>query len=546
MSNPTYLTRLIAAVPVVLALALSLASAAPAWAGTYVMRSCNVPGQPSAPLGPWQAAPSANAAVIDTCTSGGSVVVSFAGIPQMPYRARASLTLLRPTDGPQSRIGIAGVRFWGVARLDGSGGPLDVQTLVTKTTSAAQGSSVATAATEGTQQLAPPELQMDPVTTTAVQLALMCDSPPDRPRLTRAALDCYPANNVPLELRGLEARLEENTAPAAAIEGGTALVSGPLAGERAMQFSAKDVESGVERVEAVIGDTVVASRDLRPQCPHVGFAACPETASGILTFDTRKVKNGTYPLTLRVTDAAGNAQLVPSAAPITIANVEGSGASPASVQEVLPLQEGQARLTARFARSSRSSLVLPYGQAVVMRGRLSFGSARPPAKTPIAVAAQTVTAGARERTVGSALTRADGTFSYRPTTRGPSRRIRFVYPAKGASSIAASSEVLSLRVRAATRFTVSLRGTALLFRGRVISGPIPTNGKRLRLQGRAPGFAWTEFATLRTDRKGRFSGRYRLRARRPGVRIAVRVVVPQEARYPYLGYQSSVRTLKVT
>jgi hypothetical protein len=56
------------------------------------------------------------------------------------------------------------------------------------------------------------------------------------------------------------------------------------------------------------------------------------------------------------------------------------------------------------------------------------------------------------------------------------------------------------------------------------------------LQGRAPGFAWASFARVRTDRKGRFHGSYRLQARRPGVRLRIRVRVPTESGYPYLTF----------
>lgn len=104
----------------------------------------------------------------------------------------------------------------------------------------------------------PLEWNLDAPTTSAVNLALVCNNPPDRPvQGTRVeAEDCYPADRTPLVIRGIELRLEENMAPAGAIDGGTALASGPHSGERTMQYSASDLESGVAKVEAVIGDTV--------------------------------------------------------------------------------------------------------------------------------------------------------------------------------------------------------------------------------------------------------------------------------------------------
>jgi hypothetical protein len=97
-----------------------------------------------------------------------------------------------------------------------------------------------------------------------------------------------------------------------------------------------------------------------------------------------------------------------------------------------------------------------------------------------------------------------------------------------------SSGALNVGVRAGATLAVSLRGTALRYRGRVLSKPLPRAGKRVILEGKAPGYPWAMFATRRTDRRGRFSGRYRLSVRRPGVRLQIRVRVPAQRGYPFL------------
>ena len=58
------------------------------------------------------------------------------------------------------------------------------------------------------------------------------------------------------------------------------------------------------------------------------------------------------------------------------------------------------------------------------------------------------------------------------------------------------------------------------------------------MEGRSPGSAWTQFKSLRTDSKGRFSGTYRLRVRRPGVVLKIRAVVPSENGYGYVSSRS--------
>jgi hypothetical protein len=151
--------------------------------------------------------------------------------------------------------------------------------------------------------------------------------------------------------------------------------------------------------------------------------------------------------------------------------------------------------------------------------------------------------GAREANVGSALTDDDGNFWYGLPARLPSRTVRLTY--EPAVLTQATSAVLKLRVRAAAQLHASLRGTRIRFAGRVLSGPLPKNGKQVLLQGRAPGYAWARFAKLRTDRKGRFSGSYRLAIHRPGVRLQIRAVVPTERGYPYLSCHSRPIRLRV-
>ncbi|MDQ3770459.1 MAG: hypothetical protein M3370_13425 [Actinomycetota bacterium] len=72
------------------------------------------------------------------------------------------------------------------------------------------------------------------------------------------------------------------------------------------------------------------------------------------------------------------------------------------------------------------------------------------------------------------------------------------------------------------------------YSGRVTSGPLPKGGKIVVVQGRVRGGSWQTFATRQARGRGRFSGRYRLRVRRPGTRLQFRVRVPSEGNYPYL------------
>jgi hypothetical protein len=175
---------------------------------------------------------------------------------------------------------------------------------------------------------------------------------------------------------------------------------------------------------------------------------------------------------------------------------------------------------------------------VTVRGRLTGAAESGISGGRIDVFERAATAGSAEVAAGSVQTRGDGSFAFTLGSRSPSRIVRLVYGAT-------ASRDLRLRVRAASTLKASLRGTTVRFSGRVLSKPLPARGKRVILQGKAPGYAWASFATMRTNRLGRFSGRYRLTVRRPGVRLQIRVRVPTQRGYPYMLYTSRPVPLRV-
>jgi hypothetical protein len=84
-------------------------------------------------------------------------------------------------------------------------------------------------------------------------------------------------------------------------------------------------------------------------------------------------------------------------------------------------------------------------------------------------------------------------------------------------------------------------GQAVRLRGRLLGGPIPPGGKLIDLQAFYRR-SWRTFATLRSDRHGRWRFRYRFRATRGVVTYRFRARVHREAAYPYeLGHSRVVR-----
>jgi hypothetical protein len=339
---------------------------------------------------------------------------------------------------------------------------------------------------------------------------------------------CNPSSLNVLDIRGAEVTYEENALPKGSIDDGELLTEGPQAGVRSLAFSASDAESGVAKASVLIGKTVVATADFAAECTYAAQAACPPARSGSIAVDTRKVPDGTYPISLRVIDAAGNEQTVPSVAAIRVANgtLDSTPGSPV----------GGARLTAAFARNRRSHVTVGYGSRVVVRGRLSGVSGVPIGGARIDIEERPIHGG--RVAVAAATTGADGAFSY-TLGRGPSRTVRL-----SLTGAVGTATQLKLRVRAAATLHVRLDGIVVRYRGKVLSKPLPRRGKLVEIQGRAPGAGWKTFARRRSSRSGSFAGTYRLRIHRPGVRLQFRVRIPAEREYSFAAHAG--RTLSRT
>ena len=471
-------------------------------AGTYKIYSCNVPGRPTTvpSAAPWRAdLDGLNTGVFDDCAVGGNFGIRFNPDRQLMHRVTtASLTLERPSTGPKSAIGIVQYRTWISAELAGSGAPAFI------TDGGAFGPPGGT-----TPESAPWISSLHPQNNPSVHIVLYCSG--------GAPTDCQFDSAVPLRVRGVEADLYEDVPPSGEIEGGSLLEAGAENG-RTLSYSATDQESGIARVEVLLSDTVVAVDDLdssKTLCSHTEFNACPSRHAADLTIDSSRVTPGKYTVTLRITDAAGNRQLVTDSRPVSIGE---------------PLSVPAVRLTASFA-NSRSTYTTSFGRSARVRGRLTDASGHGIAGARIDIVERPATPFRRERR-SRAVTDTDGTFSYVARGNGTSRAIEFRLGDEGA--MVRASLKLRLRVRAASTFTVLLRGDVVHYSGLVLTRPIPKEGKQIFMQGRRAGGAWQRFAVRRTDKAGRFSGRYRLRVRRPGVRLQFRVEIPKQTGYPFV------------
>ena len=523
------------------AVAMSLAVAAiailvpaEARAGGYKIWNCNPPGHVGQSLGPWRFDPATNVAGFNDCAAGGGFGFQVSGDSARWIHAgtRSSLYIYRPA----SPIGLVRLKAWFVAQLAGEGAPAFIDS----------GVSAITSPPGGDYTIAPWTGPLLASSNELLDLRLDCSTGGN-------GMDCFFGQTRLLDVLGTEVELYEAVRPTVEIAGGTLLSMEPERGIRKVTFRAADDDSGVARVEARLGGTVVGSRDFSGDAQHCRFAdfhACSPTETGEISVDTRQVSDGAHTLELRVVDAAGNAELVEAPTKIEVKNALEAPAGD-SLVPVTPAPDPRpptatedakdagtagptvVRLTARAG--AQRTVRVGYGKRITIRGKLTDEAGRPLGNVDLHVLAQNRMAAASLADKGTIRTRPDGTFAY-ITPIGPSRMIRFAYRAsEGARDFAATTDV-TLLVRAAARLRVTPKRVRNLrsvrFTGRLRGGPFPATGKLVDLQAKV-GSKWRTFQVVRADGKGRFAYRYRFTRTFQPLTYRFRARIRYETSYPY-------------
>jgi hypothetical protein len=271
---------------------------------------------------------------------------------------------------------------------------------------------------------------------------------------------------------------------------------------------------------------VLAARDYRNggACDFTRPAPCPtdlrDEALGAA------VPSGRRTLVLRVVDAAGNdAQSDPGVLQV------GSPATSCS--------PGGTIVRASLARG-RGKRRVRHGRWTPVTGRVTAGT------TPLAgVPVQLFTRELRRRSgwVGgtSATTDARGRFRA-AVAPGPSRTLRLVVEEGAAVRCSRTLRVLvraGVTLRAAPRAV--RRGERVRFSGRLRGGP--ARGSRLVVVQAHDRGRWRTFKTARTGRRGRWTAGYRFSSGAAGRRYRFRAVVPRQAGYPYVRGTSRIRSV---
>jgi hypothetical protein len=137
-------------------------------------------------------------------------------------------------------------------------------------------------------------------------------------------------------------------------------------------------------------------------------------------------------------------------------------------------------------------------------------------------------------------TGADGRFVY-VLPSGPSRDVRFTYFAYSDSRAIELSNVVHVDVRAPLTIRADRRRVSgarvVRLSGHVGGGSIPRTGLLVTLEGFQRGWGWRAFRTVRTDRHGRWSTRYRFRL--TAGRFGFRALVPHQGAFPFATSRSA-------
>jgi hypothetical protein len=198
----------------------------------------------------------------------------------------------------------------------------------------------------------------------------------------------------------------------------------------------------------------------------------------------------------------------------------------------------------KYRRVFTSDIKVKYRGRATVAGTLTTTAGAPVAGGTLDVISTANAAGQSPRVIAAVRSSASGAFAYR-LPAGTSRKVTFRF--RGLGQYRRSTGSVQIRVPAAAKLKSSKRrvrnGQSVLFRGQVLSKPVPARGKVVDLQVFYRK-KWRTFGAPRAGRSGRFKFRYRFEATRRTTAYKFRARVRAESAYPYeLGYSKTVRVL---
>ncbi len=510
---------------------LGLTMAAGADAGTYMIDNCPAAQTGDYNVGPWTQSGSVPGpgSFKQTCATPGDSFGISSG--ELSSNGTAGEELQAP-----SPITIQRVRLWWKAPKPTENGGWSYALIDAYSPGWSRIYQAETpVAADGSGQDAPTELPL-PTNTTKLQVEIYC---------TRSQ-NCDYAQD-PLELLGAQLTLADSSLPSATATGGALAGAGPVSGTVSLAYNASDTGSGVRATELLLDGRPVAKNDYLAQCPYQNFAACPQSLSDAIAWDTTGAGNGAHELALRVLNAAGNASIVDEHT-IAIDNASVLGPIPADALAHVangesPCAEEALSLT---VNSHTAPPAVAYGEPVIVRGRLHCGAV-PIRDARVQIATTSSPRGAAIS--ASVQTDQDGSFSY-TVPRGPDRRLRFSYTAYSddPAPSATATATISVRPRIALHIAPHLLGNGHTMRwtGTIGPGPYPRQGTTLLVEVR-DGTHWKTFDQTVAGANGHYAYAYTFHATYEPTTYTFRAALPDTGAqgYPYAPASSNTVNVRV-
>lgn len=418
----------------------------------------------------------------------------------------------------------------------------------------------------------------------------------------RLSATCQGTTN-PCDVRYLisayDIKLSDPTPPRSTAIGGTIIAEGnglvttPVRGTQTAVVLGADDGSGFFRaILQVDGQDVTASPAVGSSTParctpatasdgqraYVLRQPCPLTGSSSLSWDTSQAADGFHDVAIQLEDGAGNRVTVTSGrvavrnSPTTgpgspIEFRGGPNGSSADDRSTLSLTwpstaKVPSKATAKrcvkqpkwaakhpvqcVGRPAASAVTAAWSgtRALAVGGVLRDSAGTPISGATVHVDSTSATNGAETDRLATLTTDANGAFATAaPLARG-SRTIRAQWRARTEDTVPAASASAALSVRAGATFSSPRRiraGATARFSGAISATGLPAGGRTVSLQSYRGG-GWKTFDEPRTDAKGHWKSKLKLRVR---ASYRLRVVVEEIPTYPFARGTSAVRTLRV-
>jgi hypothetical protein len=357
-----------------------------------------------------------------------------------------------------------------------------------------------------------------------------------------------------ISIYGAIVSVEDDTPPTLTLATTGLLNGGVQSGTVPLTIDASAI-AGIEKLEIYAGgsSTPAFTQDFTQtsNCQFWEVVPCQNLSNYEYPVDTTDMPNGTYYITVKAYDPAGNVVAISSPAPVTVQNTPGATPSSTSIGPGSPLAlrgpangtnaSDQAKLTARWASTSKATRTSRYGQAGRVTGRLTTTAGQPISGALLDVSATAADQGAKTVPIAGVRTGATGAWTLTLPKGTPSSALRFAYRSHVNDTVPVAAATLTLRVRAGITLRIAPRVTSvdhtIHFSGTLAGTPIP-GGKQLVLEASSGG-EWIEFRTITTDAKGRFHASYRFKFPGP-ITYRFRVLSRYEADFPFLDGTSNI------